>query len=140
MLFSSLYSPPAWFSQIRKPALPAQIVPPSSPAILKATGGYLYKGIFGDNPLLGPCGALSLFFPSPCNRKAALSPAVRSCSCLHRDHCTVPTLGMASPALGGTWHPRGPAACGTASSSTRQRSQHRDIYPVIFFFLAFGYK
>lgn len=47
----------------------AQIVPSSSPAILKATGGYLYEEIFAENPLLGPCGALRLFFPSSMQKK-----------------------------------------------------------------------
>lgn len=55
-------------------ALLAQIVSTSSLAILKATGGYLYKEIFADNPLPGPCGPLGLFFPSSMQQKSCFQP------------------------------------------------------------------
>lgn len=57
-------------------ALLAQIVPPSSPAISKATRGYLYKEIFAENPLLGPCGAPGLFFPSSMQQKSCFQPSL----------------------------------------------------------------
>lgn len=48
----------------------SQVTPCSSSVILKATGRYLHEEIFAVNPLLSPCGASGLFFPSSILQKS----------------------------------------------------------------------
>lgn len=111
---SSLYSCPAWFSQITKPgfSFAGQIVPPSSPAISKATGGYLCDEICREylaQSLQSIGFVLALFRAAekllsnlPRAKTSVQSPAAmrRLLPEMGQGHaCIVPTLGVFQPSF-----------------------------------------